>query len=244
MVNLRGGLRGLGVGLTALGAQGVEEQQRQAADRRLLDRETAFARIQQGIRREDQDEDVKRDLGRAVAETPVLVEREAATLKVREPYRQRERADAAAAQTSNREDQQAHDVAMESIRHEHRVSEQVDQETRRLEAEARTRGQVVSHWQVDAQGFLQGFNANGEVIAQSRAPHYTPPGRSREDDDLGLDEPHTAPPPPPAPSSRRTLTARPAARQGNEQPPFPGARRAPDGHWYVTRQGRNFRVEE
>lgn len=99
MVNLAGGIRGLGVALSTIGTQGIAEQQRVAADQRLLDRETAFARIQQTIRNEDLDTNVGRDVEEIKAQTPHLVAKEEALLDAREPY-----AEAAEGRAANRDE--------------------------------------------------------------------------------------------------------------------------------------------
>lgn len=248
MVNLRGGLRGLGAALTTIGTQGIEEQQRVAADRRLLDREAAFARIQQGIRRQDQDEDVKRDLGRAEAETPVLIEREARTLKVREPYRaaEDERTAARAETAADRADarQEARDSRADA-----RAADREEAAERRAAAQ---RGDEVVDRFTNEQGHRVLVLRSGEERTLTSRVRPT-----RSDDEFD-DEPGGDGVPvervraaterirraTEGRGGRPVLTARPATRQGNEQPPFPGARRAPDGHWYVSRNGRNFRVEE
>lgn len=61
-LNFNGAIAGLGRGLATLGTQGIEEEQRVAADQRLTNREQAMARLNQTLRTENDTLDRTRDI--------------------------------------------------------------------------------------------------------------------------------------------------------------------------------------
>lgn len=179
MVNLSGALAGLGRGLTTLGQQGIEEQQRVAADQRLRDREAALARLNQTITNENQDTDVKRDITRAEAETPVLVDREARTLKVREPYR-------VAEETRTATRQEAHDTRADA--RAERAADRADsraaarEEATERRAAAQRGDEIVDRFTND-QGHRVLVTRTGQEITLTSRVRPT-----SNADDLGLDD--------------------------------------------------------
>lgn len=233
MVNLRGGLAGLGRGLTYLGQQGMEEQQRVAADQRLQAREAALAAINAQNHEAAAVADADRDIANYKRQSPLVAAREAATLREREPYavRDDERTAARAETAADRADtrQARHEAAAEG----RAVAR--EEATERRQAAARN-DEVVDRFTND-QGFRVLVTRSGQEITLTSRVRET----RANSDILGDEGDSGGTGDTPAPT-RRTLT--PRTPSGPNTPPVPGARRAADGNWYVTRNGRNFRVEQ
>lgn len=234
MVNLSGALRGLGVGLSTLGQQAMEDQ-------RLTARQEALARLNQTIRNEDADTDARRDETSYARQTPLVVARARDEAKnVTVPLHEIEAgiatahtAQAGRIQADQQARQQSFQVALATLQHQYHMTES--------EASARLADALgddnVASVQISRDGQLVTIGRNGREISHSQAGVYNPPNAGRRSPrQPGGSGSGTSP--------RQTLTPRNTVPAGNDSPPFPGARRAPDGHWYVTRNGRNFRVEE
>lgn len=260
-LNFNGALAGLGHGLATLGQQGMEEQQRVAADARLSAREMALANLHHQWE-EEATANAPKD---AALMTPVLAARAGAVANAEAPARIAMRT----AEISASGAQQDHHAAVE---HGYHMIEQGAAESRR-----------VVHNYTNDQGhpvIVYGDGHERVLSGTARAPEGADPAavvhryvnsdnhpvlvlrdgteqvlsgtvrQNRAADDLGLgdngdngDTGGAAPAPPTGRGGRPIIAApRPAAR-GPDTPPIAGARRAADGNWYVTRGGRNFLVQ-
>ena len=205
MVNLRGALRGLGEGLTMIGQQGIAEQNRVAADARLMERERAMASINQTIRNQDADTAVKRGLAEYDAQTPLVAGRQQKTLAVQEPFqeaasnRQATREEARDARVAAR--QEAADIRRDAAADARALAA----DERRIAAEDRRAGRQPVDTFTGEDGFRHYRYADGtETVGTVRV-------RDNSSDDFGV-TPTPAPAATPA-SGRDTLTPRPTARR-------------------------------
>lgn len=262
MVNLSGLGRGLGASLTYLGQQGIEEQQRVAADQRLLDREQAFAQFTQGIRNEDLNTAVDRSITEYKAQTPHVLARKEDELGVEEPYRvsAEERAagrdEARDARTEARQERtRQRDVVHRYVNADgHPVLVYGDGTERVLSGTERAPASDDPNAVVDRYTNDEGYRVlvtrgGQEIVGTERVR----PTRD-EGDDPGGDDGGTG-----VGGLVREVarTVRPRGRQPGtlsprgvstraDQPPVPGARQAGDGNWYIERpprSGRYFRVD-
>lgn len=251
-MGLRNAARGLGAALVFLGQQGMERQREEERDQRLMDRSAALARLNQTIANENADIDAKRDLWTNEVRDDQLLGRRKGELAIQEPFEERESArttqrEIARETRENREWTRRNQVEFDRWRRQHSITEDTE---RSRELWRHEQGLDPAS---RARRYLRDGNS-GNYVAVDADGNQTDTGiafpTSEEDDLLGLDG-DEAPAParrggsPPAPNTRRTLSARPPARQPDgERPPVPGARKGPDGNWYVTRGGRHFRVEQ
>ena len=249
MVNLRGAFRGLGEALTTIGTQGIAEQQRQASDARLMAREQALASLNQTIRNQDADTAVKRGLAEYDAQTPLVAGRQQKTLAVQEPVQ-------IAAET-RAHDRHQQDQAAENTEWTRRNQIQFNNQLREIAVRADT--ETAQHLREYQMGIGSGAQpryledgSTGTYVAQYPDGHTEDTGvtlrpRANESSDEGGDGGGTTGDQilqTGARAARRsggTLRARTNSNPG--QPPVAGARQAPDGNWYIQRNGRTYRVD-
>lgn len=247
-LNLNGALAGLGHGLSTLGQQGAEEQQRVAADARLNARETALANLHHDWAEQDianAPADYKAMSGVTVDRAAQEAERVQLPLRRVEAQLTRDNADHNSARDF--QEQMAllnarERAQFQTWRQQHGI-EQAD--TRTLDLWRRDNG-ITAAANAAPPSRRNGTTGNYE---EYRGGQWVDTGTRypvSHADDLGLDDNGDAggtPAPPTGRGGRPVIAApRPAAR-GNDTPPVASARRASDGQWYVTRNGRNFLVQ-
>lgn len=269
-LNFRGAARGLGQAMVYLGQQGMERQQREEQDQRLLDRQMALARFQQGLNLETDATDRKRDFETNLDRDEQLIDRRARELKIGEEYE-------AAEDRRTAETQAARDARIARQRRQERAEEPIDTYTgadgrrvyvwpdgretfSRTPARESANGSSDGRREVDTFTDEEGYRVTvwsdgTETRSQSRARET---GRGGDDDDFlsgssergagravvdtAVDQvARVAERGRNAPARRSGTVAAPRGRGGA---PVPGARQAPDGNWYVQRGGRWYRVEE
>lgn len=243
-LNFSGAIAGLGHGLSTLGQQWIEEQQRVAADARLQARERAMAGINHDYRTLEANDQSKREINQYEASTPSVVARESAVA----PIRTQERLAEVDAQTAAGDHREA-------VQHGYRMIEQNAGEARH-----------VVHNYTNDQGhpvIVYGDGRERVLFGTVRAPEGEDPGavvhryvnsdnhpvlvlrdgtehpgtvrQSNNGDPLGLGEgqPAENPAPASAPAARPTLRA--PAR------PQPRVTAAP-GSFVRDPQGRRHRI--
>lgn len=255
MVNVAGGLRGLGASLAYLGQQGIAEQQRVDADQRLLDREEAFASFNQKIRNQDLDTDVDRDITKIKLETPHRVAARVAELTATEPFAERSEGRLQDRTERNR----AADNSEWTRRNQIQFNNQIREIGVRADTETAHR---LQEYQLGIGGGAQPrYLENGETNTytavypdgrqEDTGVEYRRRSSDVDDDDGGGGSGDITGV---ASTVREVARAARGGRTpgrlsprgvstGQGQPPIPGARQAADGNWYIQRNGRTFRVD-
>jgi hypothetical protein len=250
-MGLRNAARGLGAALVYIGQQGMERQQREEADARLMAREQAMARLRQNIANEDADIDQKRDLVTSDLRDDQLVGRRKSELAVEEPVRvaaeeRTERRETRRETRQNREWDRRQQTEFDRWRQQHDITEDT---TRARELWRREQG-----LDTEPVRYLES-GETGTYVAVERDGTQRDTGiryreRAGEDDDLdGEDDlgPEVrgggassrrmdGSPAPAGRGGRPVLQA--SARRNTPPPGFPNARRGADGRWYVEENGR------
>lgn len=241
-LNFGGLARGLGASLAYIGQQGIAEQQRVAADQRLLDREQAFARTQQTIRNEDLNTAVGRSVDEMKAQAPHIVALEEDKLNVREPFQERQHQRETTARTEQQEREQSFRLQLEGLQHQYRLSEnQVSQALADSLAD-----ENISHWAVTRDGQLVGYDRNGQVRGRTDAGVYEPSGgpEDSEGNNPNLPSPSEVSrrqrnrQPAPAAPSRPTGTLSPRGSAPVRVTTAAEAARLPRGTRFITPDGR------
>lgn len=241
MVNLRGAIAGIGRGLAQVGQFRMEQQAQADRDQRLLDREMALARFRGEL--EDQQAETRslREDKEYARRTPMVIERETGTLRAREPFAVREAERAEDRQIGREERDERRDIAREGRQNrewDRRESRQAAREIAAETREAQRNGRRVRDRYTNDQGYRVIVYEDGtEWTSSSRVR----PTSSQSDDDFLLDD---EPAPPGMIDETIGEIARSTSEAARDRPPMEGARRGPDGNWYVQQRGRWFRVEE
>lgn len=235
MVNLRGALRGFGVGLSRVGELQHQEQAREAEDRRVRDRMAAMAALEQRIRNEDADTASKRELLQAGERDNQALDRLTRELPVREKHEisTEERAETrqvAREQRENQEWDRRQQREFDQWRQRHGIEEDTE---RARELWRREQGLD----DAPAARYLRN-SETGTYVAVDREGNQTDTGieypRTDTDDDLGLGDEESGA----SPLSTAVEETVRTAREAGSARPQGGDRREP----LRTRQGAPVRV--